>query len=149
MQKKGFLLMKPEAIQRNFIGKIFSVLEDKGLKIIGFKMLQPTTEQIYELYKQYQELPHFKRLIECTSDGPVIPVVVSTVGDIDPAELLTQMQGRYNIAGTIRFDLASHISRNVIHCSDDYIVAEKELSIFFKKDEICDYEKVLDQFLID
>ncbi|MEX3625411.1 nucleoside-diphosphate kinase [Viridibacillus arvi] len=149
MKKKGFVLIKPEALQRNLVGKVISTLEDKGLKIIALKMLQPTKEQIFELYKQYKDLPHFSKIIECTTDGPVVAIVVSIVGELDPSSIISLLQGRYDIPGTIRHAYSPHISRNVVHCSDDYILADKEIPIFFSEEEIYNYNKVLDQYLID
>jgi nucleoside-diphosphate kinase len=146
---RGFALIKPEAIQRNLVGRILSSLEDKGFKILALKMLQASKQQIQNMYGHLEHLPYFNKIIECSTDGPVIAMVLELPGDIDPNLILTKCQGTFETPGTLRYDFVTHPSRNVLHCSDDYLHAEKELNLFFLEEEICQYNKVLDDWLIE
>jgi nucleoside-diphosphate kinase len=144
---RGFILLKPEAIQRNLIGKIICFIEDKGLKITALKMLTATKEQIQELYVDHKESPHYQDLINCCLDGPVVAIAVESPSGIDSAELLKDLQGKHDISGTVRFYFSSHMSRGVLHCSSPGEGLRESL-IFFSEKDINNYIKVLDEWII-
>lgn len=144
---RGFILLKPESVQRNLIGKIICFIEDKGLKITGLKMLTPTKEQIQKLYRERMDSPHYEELIELCMDGPVVAIVMESPLGIDSAELLKDLQGKQDITGTIRFYFSSHPSRGVLHCSSPG-EGLRESSIFFEETELNSYIKVLDEWII-
>lgn len=144
---RGFILLKPEAVQRNLVGKILCFIEDKGLKIIALKMLTATRQQIHELYRSHKESPHYDALIDCCIDGPVVAIAMESPSGIDAAELLKDLQGKYDIAGTIRYYFSSHPSRGVLHCSSPGEGLRESL-IFFKETEINNYTKILDEWII-
>jgi nucleoside-diphosphate kinase len=146
---RGFVLMKPEVIQRNLVGKIITMLENKGLKIVAIKMLKASDYQIRTMYKHLESLDFFEKIILNSTDGPVIAMVLESVGEIDPNEILTLAQGKLDVSGSIRYLFVTHQSRNVIHCSDNAEMAEKEINLFFSEDEIIKYTKVLDEWLIE
>lgn len=145
---KGFILLKPETIQRNLVGKIITILEEKGLKIVALKMLLATKQQIEELYGHLNEVPHYNGIIECCLDGPVIAIVVESPPPIDSSKLITDLQGKFDLYGTIRFLFVSHPSRSVLHCSEPN-EGERELKIFFNERELVDYHKLLDEWIIE
>ncbi|WP_051287491.1 nucleoside-diphosphate kinase [Paenibacillus taiwanensis] len=144
---RAFILLKPEVVQRNLIGKIICFIEDKGLKIVGLKMITATREQIEELYEGHKASAHYGVLINCCLDGPVVAITVESPLGIDSAELLKDLQGKHDIAGTVRFYFSSHPSRGVLHCSSPGD-GHRESSIFFSLAEINNYTKVLDQWII-
>lgn len=145
----GFILLKPEAIQRNITGKIINIIEEKGLKIVALKMLSASEKQIRELYTEWTHLPYFEDMIRCSVDSPVIAMIVEAPTKSDCSLLINDLQGKYDIYGTIRHRFVTHPSRNVIHCSNNSEDALRESRIFFSESEICKYVKVLDQWLTD
>lgn len=144
---RGFILLKPESVQRNLIGRIICFIEDKGLKITGLKMLTPTKEQIQKLYRERMDSPHYEELIELCMDGPVVAIVMESPLGIDSAEVLKDLQGKQDITGTIRFYFSSHPSRGVLHCSSPGEGLRESL-IFFEETELNSYIKVLDEWII-
>lgn len=146
---RGFILLKPEAIQRNLTGKIITILEEKGLKISAIKMLFPSKEQIVDLYQEHIELEYFNNIIECSTDGPVIAMIVETIFGTDASVIATDLQGDINLPGTIRYQFALHKSRNVIHCSKNYKEAEREIQIFFSNEELLEYVKEQEKWLVE
>ncbi|KAF0815842.1 MULTISPECIES: nucleoside-diphosphate kinase [Cytobacillus] len=144
---RGFILLKPEAVQRNLIGKIICFIEDKGLKITGLKMLTPTRDQIQSMYHDRKDSPHYENLIDLCLDGPVVAIVMESPLGIDSAEILKDLQGKHDIPGTIRYYFSSHPTRGVLHCSSPGEVY-RESSIFFSENELNVYRKVLDDWII-
>jgi len=147
IELRGFILIKPEAIQRNLVGKILCFIEDKGFKLVGLKMLTPTKNQIQKLYAEHKDSLHYEKLIHLSSNGPVIAIAIQSPLGIDSAELVKDLQGKHDIAGTIRFYFSSHPSRGVIHCSSPG-EGLKESLIFFSETEISHYQKVLDEWVV-
>lgn len=144
---RGFILLKPEAVQRNLVGKIISMLEDKGLKIIALKMLTATRKQIEDLYGHLHHEPHYSVIIDCCLDGPVVALALETPVGVDAAQTVTDLQGKFDVAGTVRYYFASHPSRSVLHCSDTG-KGDREISIFFNEEELNTYNKILDDWIV-
>jgi nucleoside-diphosphate kinase len=143
----SLILLKPEAIQRNLVGKIICFIEDKGLKMVGLKMITPDEKQIQQLYSEHTDYPHYEDLINLTTNGPVIAIAIELPVDIDSGEQVKNLQGKHDINGTIRFFFSLHPSRGVIHCSSQGEGA-REVSIFFSEEEIANYYKDLDDWIV-
>lgn len=144
---RGFILLKPESIQRNLVGKILVFIEDKGLKIVGLKMLTPTINQIKDLYCEHTESSHFGDLVRLSSNEPVIAIALESPIGVDASELMKDLQGKHDVSGTIRFYYSSHPTRGVLHCSTPGS-GLRESSIFFSESEINHYNKVLDDWIL-
>ncbi len=136
--QRTFAMLKPDAVERGLIGKVIGRIERKGLRIAGMKMLHMTMEQARLLYGEHEGKEFYTRLIEFTTSGRVVVLVLegddvirhvrNLMGATDPAEARP---------GSIRGDFASVITRNIIHGCDTPEKAEREISIFFNQDEIC------------
>ncbi len=140
--ERTFVMVKPDGVQRGLVGEIISRIERKGLKIVALKMIQITQEKAQEHYAEHKEKPFFTSLIDYITSGPVVAMVVEGK---EAVSVVRKLVGKTNPIeaepGTIRGDLAMDIGRNVVHASDSLDSAEREISIFFSKDEILDYRK--------
>ncbi len=135
-----FIMIKPDGVSRGLIGEIIRRFERRGLKIVGLKMLKMDRKTAEKLYEVHKGKHFFEDLIEYVTSGPVVVMVVKgrravkivrdMVGATKPWEALP---------GTIRGDFAIDIDRNIIHASDSLENSEKEMSIFFTKDELLEY----------
>ncbi|MCK9151755.1 nucleoside-diphosphate kinase [Methanobacterium alcaliphilum] len=141
MMEKSFVMMKPDTVQRRLMGKVLSRFEEKGLQIIAVKMMQISEELAKEHYGEHSEKPFFKDLVEYITSSAVLAMVIQ--GD-DSISLIRKMVGATNPKeadlGTIRGDFALDMGRNIIHASDSPDSAKREISLFFKESEICDYD---------
>ena len=131
-------IIKPDAVAKNVIGEIYARFEKAGLKIVAAKMVQLNDETAGGFYAEHRERPFFKDLIEFMTSGPVMVQVLEGEGAV---MLNRDLMGATNPAeaapGTIRADYAKSIDANAVHGSDSTTSAEREVSYFFKDDEIC------------
>ncbi|MCK5040066.1 MAG: nucleoside-diphosphate kinase [Candidatus Aenigmarchaeota archaeon] len=140
-QEKTLVILKPDAVQRGFISKILGRFEEKGIKIVALKMLFVEKDRAHKHYADHKEKPFFSGLVDFITSGPVC--VIALEGE-DVIEVTRNMVGATDPKkaqpGTIRHDFGMHIGRNLIHASDSPESAKKELDIFFKKEEIVEWE---------
>ncbi|WP_202320124.1 nucleoside-diphosphate kinase [Archaeoglobus neptunius] len=140
--ERTFVMVKPDGVQRGLVGEVVSRLERKGLKLVGMKMLWIKKELAENHYAEHKEKPFFSALVDYITSGPVVAMVVegrnaikvvrNLVGATNPAEAAV---------GTIRGDFGLDVGRNIVHASDSPESAEREISLFFRDDEILDYER--------
>ncbi|MBC1512777.1 nucleoside-diphosphate kinase [Listeria booriae] len=146
--EKTYLMVKPDGVQRGLIGEIVGRLEKKGLKLVGAKFMQIDEELAKQHYAEHVGKAFFPDLLAFITSGPVFAMVWE--GD-EAISLARHMMGKTNPLeaeqGTMRGDLAVHMNRNVIHGSDSPESAQREISLFFKEEELILYEKAIDVWL--
>jgi nucleoside-diphosphate kinase len=147
-RQRTFALIKPDGVQRGLVGEVLSRFERKGLKIVAMKMLTVSGELAKSYYSEHIGKPFFEPLIQYITSGPSVAMVLE--GD-EAVAVVRKMMGKTSPIeadpGTIRGDFALHISRNIIHGSDSLTSAEREISLFFDKNEITDFERIDEQWL--
>ena len=125
-------IIKPDGVEKNIIGKIYSRFEKAGLKIVEAKMLHLSREQAEGFYAVHKERPFFNDLVDYMTSGPVMVQVLE--GD-DAINLNRKLMGATNPEdaeeGTIRKDFAESIERNAVHGSDGPDTATVEIEYFF------------------
>ncbi|VFP88293.1 nucleoside-diphosphate kinase [Candidatus Erwinia haradaeae] len=125
-------IIKPHAVEKKIIGKIFDRLECAELTIIGCKMLQLTLCQAREFYAEHQDKIFFQNLIQCMISGPSL---ISVLEGENAIQSYRQLMGATNpihaISGTIRADYADSLTENAIHGSDSSISSTREINFFF------------------
>lgn len=148
--EKTFAMIKPDGVQRGLIGEIIKRFEAKALKIKGLKIIQVTNELAKEHYAEHEGKPFYPGLLEYITSGPVVTICLEGKGAV--AEV-RKMMGSTNpleaALGTIRGDFAQDIGRNIIHGSDSVASAERELAIYFKPEELLEYEYLPSQWLYE
>ena len=131
-------IIKPDGVQKNLIGEIYSRFEKSGLEIVASRMIHLTTERAQGFYAVHQERPFFNDLVSYMTSGPVIVQVLS--GDSAIATN-REIMGATNPAdadpGTIRADYADSIEENIVHGSDGPDTAAAEIAFFFGDDGVC------------
>lgn len=135
--ERTFIALKPDAVQRGLIGEVVSRFEKKGFKLVGLKLQQVSRAMAEEHYGEHKEKPFFKGLVDFITSGPI--VAMAWEGD-NVVESARKMMGATNpkdsAPGTIRGDFSIDLGRNIIHGSDSVASAERELKIFFSKEEL-------------
>ena len=131
-------IIKPDAVAKNVIGEISSRFEKAGLKIVASKMLRLDDELAGGFYAEHRERGFFGDLIAFMTSGPVMVQVLEGEGAVlKNRELMGATNPAEAAAGTIRADFAVSIDANAVHGSDSVESAQREVSYFFKDEEIC------------
>ena len=142
-KEKTLVLLKPDALQRNFLGQIITRFENKGLKIVGLKMIQLEDVVLEDHYSHIKDKPFFADLRKYMQSAPVIGMVLEGLEAVKVVRTMAgPTSGREAPAGTIRGDFSLSLQSNVIHASDSLEAAEKEVWRFFNNDEVFDYKKL-------
>lgn len=125
-------IIKPDAVAKNVIGKIYSRFEKAGLKIVAARMTHLTREQAEGFYAVHRERPFFAALVEFMTSGPVMIQVLEGEGAIAKnRDLMGATNPAEAEAGTIRADFAESIDANAVHGSDGPDTARAEIEYFF------------------
>ncbi len=149
MNERTLVLVKPDAVQRLLVGRILGRLEERGLKLIGLKLVQVDRSFAERHYAVHREKPFFRGLVDFITSSPLVAaafegphaigVVRSMVGATRPHEAA---------AGTIRGDLAVETAQNLIHASDGPDTAAAELALWFTSDELLEYGRDVDRWVL-
>ncbi|RLQ23854.1 nucleoside-diphosphate kinase [Seongchinamella sediminis] len=132
-------IIKPDAVGKNIIGKIYSRFESNDLQIVAAKMLRLSDVVAGGFYAEHRERPFFKDLVEFMTSGPVVVQVLEGEDAIAKnRELMGATNPQEAAAGTIRADFASSIDANAVHGSDSPESAAREIAYFFAASEICE-----------
>ncbi len=130
--ERTFSIVKPDAVAKNIIGKIYTRFEEAGLKIVASKMLQLTREQAGEFYAVHKERPFYNDLIDFMTSGPVMVQVLEGENAIAKnREVMGATNPQEAAPGTIRADFAETVDENAVHGSDAPETAAAEIAFFF------------------
>lgn len=148
--ERTFLMIKPDAVQRNLIGEIISRLENKGLKLVGAKLMSVPKSLAETHYSEHVDKPFYGSLVSFITSAPVFAMVVEgedvvsvsrhIIGTTNPTEAAP---------GTIRGDLGLTVGRNIIHGSDSVESAKREISLWFNEDELTDYQQTREPWIYE
>lgn len=142
--ERTFLAIKPDGVQRGLVGEIISRFEAKGFTLVGLKFMTVSRELAEQHYDVHREKPFFAGLVEFITSGPVTAMVWEGDGIVAAAR---KMIGATNPLtaepGTIRGDLGVNIGRNLIHGSDAVDTANREVSLWFKEEELVNWQPSL------
>jgi nucleoside-diphosphate kinase len=147
-QQRTLVLVKPDGVQRGLVGEILRRIEQRGLKLVGLKLMHISKEVAARHYAEHQAKPFYEGLLTFITSGPVVAmiwegreavsVVRSLMGTTDPLKAAP---------GTIRGDLALDLGMNLIHGSDSPDRAATEIGLFFNNAELYDYERTVDRWI--
>ncbi|KAF9604411.1 hypothetical protein IFM89_006420 [Coptis chinensis] len=138
--EETYIMVKPDGVQRGVVGEIISRFEKKGFKLTGLKLFQCPKELAEEHYKELKEKPFFPKLTEYITSGPVVCMAWEGVGVVASARKLIGVTNPLQAEpGTIRGDLAVQTGRNVIHGSDSPENGKREIALWFKEGEVCQW----------
>lgn len=142
--ERTLILLKPDALQRGLVGRIMARFEEKGLKIIGLKMIKMSPELAKEHYSHLTSKPFYPGLEHFMTHNPIVAICLEGIEAVDATRNIVGVtNSRKACAGTIRGDFSMSTSRNVIHASDSLETAEKEVARFFGDGELFSYPSVL------
>jgi nucleoside-diphosphate kinase len=149
MTERTLILIKPDGVQRALIGRIVDRYEQRGLRVVGMKMVHADRALAEQHYGVHRDKPFFAGLVEFITSAPLVamamegPNAVSVCRDINGAT-----RPHEAAPGSIRGDLALDTGHNLVHGSDSVQTAEFELELWFKPDELFDYARELDHWVL-
>ena len=148
--ERTFLMIKPDGVQRGLIGSIISRYEAKGFSLVGLKMLAVPKELAEKHYAVHSDKPFFKGLVDFITSGPVVAMVWEGDGVVASARKLIGATNPLTAdPGTIRGDYGITIGRNIIHGSDAIETAHTEIALWFKEEELTNWDSSLKGWLYE
>ncbi|TFL06919.1 nucleoside diphosphate kinase [Pterulicium gracile] len=130
--ERTYIMIKPDGVQRNLVGKIIQRFEERGFKLVALKLAQASEEHLEKHYADLKGKSFFPGLIKYMASGPVVCMVWS---GLDAVKTGRAMLGTTNplqsAAGSIRGDFCLQTGRNICHGSDSVENAEKEIKLWF------------------
>jgi nucleoside-diphosphate kinase len=146
--ERTLIIVKPDGVQRGFIGEVLGRFERRGLKLVGLKLMKISRDLAERHYSVHQGKPFYAGLVDYITSGPVVVGVLegpravavarATVGATNPAEAAP---------GTIRGDLGLEIGFNIIHASDSPENGVHEVALFFEESELVPYARDVDRWI--
>lgn len=135
--ERTLILIKPDAVERNLVGKIIGRIEEKGMALLALRMLRMDRKLAEKHYAAHADKPFFRGLVSYITSGPIVACVF---GGENAVEVIRGVMGATDPAkaapGTIRKDFAQDIERNSVHGSDSAATAKQEIALFFTEKEI-------------
>ncbi len=149
MTERTLILVKPDGVQRALVGRIIERYEQRGLRIVGLKMVHADRSLAERHYAVHRERPFFAGLVEFITSAPLVALAVEGPNAIDVCrEINGATRPEQAAPGSIRGDMALDTGYNLVHGSDSAETAEFELGLWFGPDELFDYARALDRWVL-
>jgi nucleoside-diphosphate kinase len=139
--ERTFIAIKPDGVQRKLVGEVIRRFETKGFTLVGLKFLNVSRELAEQHYAVHRQRPFFAGLVEFITSGPVVATVWEGDGVIASARKIIGATNPLTAEpGTIRGDFGINIGRNLIHGSDAPETAKHEIALWFKEEELVNWQ---------
>ncbi len=148
--ERTLVILKPDAVQRGLIGQITARLEQRGLKLVGMKLIQIDNELAARHYAVHKGKPFYGGLIKYITSSPVVVQVWEGTRAIDTVRRTCGATNPLDAdLGTIRADFGVEIGRNLIHASDGAETAAYEIPLYFGDAELVNWSRATDQWIME
>jgi len=148
--ERTFVMVKPDGVQRNLVGEVIRRFESKGFTLVGLKLMSVSRELAEQHYDVHRERPFFAGLVEFITSSPVVATVWEGEGVVASARKIIGATNPLTAElGTIRGDYGVSIGRNLIHGSDAIETAQREISLWFKDEELVSWKPSLTSWLYE
>jgi nucleoside-diphosphate kinase len=148
MVERTLILVKPDGVQRGLTGEIIRRFEQRGLKIVGLKLLRATEEVLAQHYAEHVGRDFYPGLLRYIQSGPIVAIVLEGENAIEATRTtIGATKAHTAAAGTIRGDLALNVSNNLVHGSANAADAAREVPIWFGDGELLDYGRAIDPWI--
>jgi nucleoside-diphosphate kinase len=147
--ERTLVLVKPDGVQRQLVGRILGRFEERGLKIVGLKLMRVDRDLAERHYDVHRARPFFAGLVEFITSAPLVALALEGPNAIAVVRTINGATRPDEAApGTIRGDFALETAQNIVHASDSADTAASELSLWFSPDELLDYEREVDRWVL-
>jgi nucleoside-diphosphate kinase len=147
--ERTLVLIKPDAVQRLLVGRITARFEERGLKIVGLKLMTVSREMAERHYAIHREKPFFGGLVDFITSSPLVAMALEGPNAIGVVRAMVGATRPHEAApGTIRGDLALETAQNLVHASDGPETAAAELGLWFNPAELVAYDREIDRWAL-
>jgi nucleoside-diphosphate kinase len=147
--ERTLVLIKPDAVQRLLTGRILARFEERGLKIVGLKLVSVDRDLAERHYDIHRERPFFRALVEFITSSPLVAIALEGPNAISVVRTMVGATRPHEAApGTIRGDFALETAQNLVHASDGPETAASELALWFEGSELLDYQREIDRWAL-
>jgi len=149
VSERTLILIKPDGVQRLLVGRIIERYEQRGLRIVGLKLMTVERGLAERHYAEHREKPFFPGLVEFITSAPLVAMAVEGPNAIKVCRDINGATRPHEAApGTIRGDFALETSQNIVHASDSPESAERELALWFSAEELLEYPRDVDRWVL-
>jgi len=146
---RTLVLVKPDGVQRLLAGRIIGRFEERGLKIVGLKLVSVDRDLAERHYAIHRERPFFRGLVDFITSSPLVAMVLEGPNAIAVVRAMVGATRPHEAApGTIRGDYALETAQNLVHASDGPETAMAEIALWFAADELVSYEREIDRWAL-
>ncbi|EGZ10924.1 hypothetical protein PHYSODRAFT_464988, partial [Phytophthora sojae] len=148
-KERTFIAIKPDGVQRGLISEVIARFEKKGYKLVALKLMTATEERAKNHYADLSERPFFPGLVKYFTSGPIVCMVwEGTDVILTGRKILGATNPNQAAPGTLRGDNCISTGRNLVHGSDGPDSAKHEITMWFKPEEVSNYERALDSWIV-
>jgi nucleoside-diphosphate kinase len=149
MSERTLILIKPDGVQRGLVGRLLDRYEQRGLRLVGLKLMRADRELAERHYAVHREKPFFGGLVDFIVSSPLVALAVEGPNAIAVCRAINGATRPHEAApGSIRGDFALETGQNLVHASDSAETAEAELALWFAPDELFDYDRDIDRWVL-
>jgi nucleoside-diphosphate kinase len=147
--ERTLVLIKPDGVQRLLTGRILARYEDRGLKIVGLKLIHVSRELAEQHYAVHRQKPFFTGLVDFITSAPLVAAVLEGPNAIAVVRAMNGATRPHEAEpGSIRGDFALETAQNLVHASDGAETAETEVALWFRPKELLDYDREIDRWVL-
>lgn len=149
MTERTLVLVKPDGVQRLLAGRIMARYEERGLRLVGLKLMLIDRDFAERHYAVHREKPFFRGLVDFITSGPLVAAVLEGPNAIGVVRAMNGATRPQDAApGTIRGDFALETAQNLVHASDSAETAVAEIDLWFASDELLEYDREIDRWVL-
>ena len=148
--QRTLVLVKPDGVQRGLIGQIITRLENRGLRLVAAKFMRVSRELAETHYAIHKGKPFYNGLIDYITSAPVMAMVWEGPEAVAAVrQTMGSTRPREAAPGTIRHDFALDVGRNLTHASDSPENGEAEIALWFKPEELVQWQREIDRWVFE
>ena len=149
MTERTLVLIKPDGVQRLLVGRILARYEERGLRLVGLKLMTVDRELAERHYAVHSAKPFFRGLVDFITSGPLVAAVLDGPNAIAIVRAMNGATRPHEAApGTIRGDFAVETAQNLVHASDSAETAAAEIDLWFGSAGLLDYDREIDRWVL-
>jgi nucleoside-diphosphate kinase len=147
--ERTLVLIKPDGVQRQLVGRILARYEERGLKLVGLKLMRVDRSLAERHYAVHREKPFFTGLVEFITSAPLVAAVLEGPNAIALVRAMNGATRPHEAApGSIRGDFAVETAQNLVHASDGAETAAAEVDLWFDEAELLEYDREVDRWVL-